>query len=257
MGSTDIVETPHGRRGGNPGFSACLQKGSLSPCAASVLTIQVVGGARTRAMHISLPDLRAVLAAGEGKTTEFKRGLQRDGTLARTLAAFANTRGGLLLVGVGDRGEIVGAPQPHETMQHLEQIALKCVDPPLEVEIMMLAAEGGRVVVCSVPLSPRRPHAALTEDGERIVLVRAGSSNRVAGPDHIAGLVPDRGARPGSDAAHVLEWIERSGRRVVLADCARALNFGLQRARRALSALERAGLLIGHGIGDAREFRAP
>ncbi len=209
-------------------------------------------------MHFSLTDLRAVLAAGEGKTTEFKRGLQRDATLARTLAAFANTRGGMLLVGVGDHGEIVGAPRPSETQQHLEGIARTCVDPPLEVEIVTLATEEGQVVVCSVPLSPKRPHAALTAEGERIVLVRAGSSNRIARPDQIAELVPDRIARPGSDEARVLEWIASSGRRgVEVSACVRALDLGVQRARRALAALERAGLLIGHGVGDAREFRTP
>lgn len=50
--------------------------------------------------------LREVIAAGEGRQVEFKRGLPRDEKTARTLVAFANTRGGLLIVGVGDRGEL-------------------------------------------------------------------------------------------------------------------------------------------------------
>jgi hypothetical protein len=209
-------------------------------------------------MHLSLTDLRAVLAAGEGKTAEFKRGLQRDATLARTLTAFANTRGGLLLVGVGDRGEVVGAPRPRETAQHLERIARECVDPPLEVEVAVVTAGEGKVVVCSVPLSRKRPHAASTVDGERIVLVRAGSSNRVASLKQIMALAPDRSVPSGSDEARVLAWIEALGvKGVVLSACAREMQLGMQRARRALLALERSGLVIGHGVGDAREYRAP
>jgi hypothetical protein len=209
-------------------------------------------------MPISLTDLHAVLAAGEGKTTEFKHGLQRDATLARTLTAFANTRGGLLLVGVGDRGEIVGAARPRETAQQLERIARECVDPPLEVEVAVLATEEGKVVVCSVPLSRKRPHAASTEDGGRIVLVRAGSSNRVASPEQLMELVPDPSVPPGSDEARVLAWIEASGGRgVVVSACAREMQLGVQRTRRALLALERSGRVIGHGVGDAREYRVP
>ena len=63
-------------------------------------------------MRIDPAELVLSIAEGEGKSLEFKRGLPRDVRVARTLCAFANTRGGLLLIGVGDRGEIVGAPRP-------------------------------------------------------------------------------------------------------------------------------------------------
>jgi predicted HTH transcriptional regulator len=207
-------------------------------------------------MHLTSSELRAILLAGEGKTTEFKRGLQRDATLARTLTAFANTKGGLLLVGVGDRGEILGAPRPLEVERHLARIARTCVVPPLEVETISVALDEGTVVVCSVPVSPRRPHATVGEDGERRVLVRAGSSNRVAGQRALSCMSQRAKVVPDSVEARVLHWIGAGADTEATArSFARATGTGMQRARRAFAALELAGLLVGHGVGDARAFR--
>ena len=209
-------------------------------------------------MNLDDATLRAILREGEGKTSEFKRGLQRDATLARTLSAFANTRGGMLFVGVGDRGEIVGAPRPEQTMQHLERIARTCVDPPLAVEIAIVVADAKRVVVCSVPFSPERPHAAIDADGSRRVLVRAGSSNRTAGAQAQDSM--SRRATFAADTleARVLAWIDAGdASEVTVAAFARSTGTGMQSARRAFANLEAAGSLIGHGSGAARAFGRP
>jgi len=49
------------------------------------------------------------LREGEGETVEFK--LKLDGEAAADVCAMANHRGGLLLVGVDDKGRVVGAPE--------------------------------------------------------------------------------------------------------------------------------------------------
>ncbi|NOT31836.1 MAG: ATP-binding protein, partial [Planctomycetes bacterium] len=74
-------------------------------------------------MRLDADELARLIAGGEGKQLEFKRGLPGDPKVARTLCAFANTRGGLLLIGVGDRGELVGAPRPRESMSRLRAVA--------------------------------------------------------------------------------------------------------------------------------------
>ena len=47
-------------------------------------------------------DLLENLKRTEGKTLEFKRDLSSPGGVLRTLVAFANTAGGVLLLGVED-----------------------------------------------------------------------------------------------------------------------------------------------------------
>ena len=52
-------------------------------------------------------DIRQLASQGEGQQLEFKRSLAELGTATRTVAAFANTDGGVLLFGVRDSGEII------------------------------------------------------------------------------------------------------------------------------------------------------
>jgi hypothetical protein len=211
-------------------------------------------------------DIRARIAEGEGKHVEFKRGLPRDEKTARTLCAFANTRGGMLLIGVGDRGEILGAPHPRRTLETLRSIAASRLEPPLAVELGSLVVEERPVVWCSVPLSPARPHAVVHDDATREIVVRAGSSNRVATGAALASLrvrASDKKSLAPLQRS-VLAWVNAVNRgardpggAATVRAFAAAKNVGLQRARRAFTDLELAGRLIGHGAGARRVFSLP
>jgi len=217
-------------------------------------------------MDFTADELLEVIAAGEGKSTEFKRGLPRDVKTARTLAAFANTRGGLLLVGVGDRGEIVGAPRPRETMQKLRDVAAGSLQPPLRVELQLVVVRDRPIVACSVPLSPSRPHALTRAGGPSEIVVRAGSSNRVADGATAKALREQRASKRSLSEIErrVLDWVERSTRggassspATTIAAFCDAHNVGKQRARRAFVDLERSGLLVGHGLAARRTYQKP
>ncbi len=217
-------------------------------------------------MKLSSEELAARIAQGEGKTLEFKRGLPRDEKTARSLAAFANTRGGLLLIGVGDRGELFGAPRPHETMEQLRQIAARVLEPALNVEVALVELAGAAIVCCSVPLSPHRPHAVRHDDGRREVVTRAGSSNRAADGATLRAIVEQRTSKRSLDELEkrALAWVDERTRRGAMADSdataalfSTSANVGRQRARRVFIELERAGLLVGHGEGARRVYSRP
>lgn len=205
------------------------------------------------------------IAEREGKALEFKRGLPGDTKVARTLCAFANTRGGLLLVGVGDRGELVGAPRPPETVARLRAVARERLEPPLDVLAGLVELEGRRIAWCSVPLSPGRPHAALDDAGERTVLVRVGSSNRRASGATLAAIRAQRSSRRRLDALEraILDWVSGRARRAqpggdaTVRGFAEAHNVGVQRACRAFTQLEQSGRLVGHGAGARRVYALP
>ncbi|MBL8863654.1 MAG: ATP-binding protein [Planctomycetes bacterium] len=215
-------------------------------------------------MEFTPEEVAALAAEREGRRLEWKSGLPRDEKTARSLAAFANTRGGILLVGVGDHGEILGAPHPRETLASLRRIAREVIDPPLDVACGLTTVHDRPIAWCSVPLSPRRPHAVLRADGSREIVVRAGSSNRAATGATLAALQRGRTSKPrlGALERSVLSWVEqRAGSRPggdATADAfARAHNIGRQRARRAFTDLERAGLLVAHGAGARRAYSIP
>lgn len=229
----------------------------------SVVVRRVDSGAALTTLKLTAEELAARIAQGEGKTLEFKRGLPRDEKVARSLAAFANTRGGLLLIGVGDRGELFGVPQPRQTLEQLRSIAQHTLEPAIEVQLAVVELRGARIVCCSVPLSPKRPHAVRRADGSSEVVTRAGSSNRAADGSTLRAIVEQRTSKRSLDALEkrALAWVEERTRGGAAADSdatvatfCEAANVGKQRGKRVFVELERAGLLVGHGEGARRVY---
>jgi hypothetical protein len=197
---------------------------------------------------------------------EFKRVLPRDERAARTLCALANTRGGLLLVGITDGGNVHGVHRPERVAERLQELAELKIAPAVRVELQIVPVGGPRVVACSVPFSKARPHSVRTEEGDLVVLVRVGASNRIADGPTLDALrrnaVSRNGRTPLED--EVVGWVRKQGRSrlrpsgsATVAAFARAFNVGEARARRTFVRLESRGLLIGHGNGRSRVFSAP
>ena len=57
-------------------------------------------------MSDTLTELIEKIHLGEDATIEFKRKMPRRSSLADEIAAFANARGGVILIGVDDNSEI-------------------------------------------------------------------------------------------------------------------------------------------------------
>lgn len=210
--------------------------------------------------------LAELLAEGEGRRLEFKEGFSNPEKLARTLAAFANTRGGVLVIGVDDAGRVRGVPRPDEVSRELALAAREAVDPPLELEPRTLALDGKRVVVASIELSKRRPHAVLHSNGEREIVVRVGASNRRADGAAKRAIELDRRDARGLTPLEkqILAWIgaqapkgDGAAARADVSGFAKARNIGAQRARRAFIALEHRGLIVGYGSGARRAYALP
>ena len=97
-------------------------------------------------------ELAELIAAGEGATVEFKRSLTKD--VGRGLCAFANARGGTVLLGVSDAGDIVGVSD-HNRLKARVLSTARSAEPPIEVEAESLS-DVLRVVV---PPQKRKPYS--------------------------------------------------------------------------------------------------
>lgn len=213
-------------------------------------------------MAVDDTELHAAILSGEGREVEFKRGLPSDSKVARSLCAFANTRGGLLLIGVDDDGVVEGAPHPEATARKLTEIAQRRVTPPIQPRIEIVRIEGVKLVVVRVAASRERPHAVRLDDGSEEIVVRAGSSNRVASKATLAALRDARRSRARLDEFErsVVEYVDGFGDHepeggASIEQFAKARNVGVQRSKRAFLRLEREGFLVGIGVGSGRRFR--
>jgi len=92
--------------------------------------------------------VRALIAAGESQTVELKAQLREARILARLISAFGNARGGVVLVGVGDQGEILGTDL--EEVRHTFHRALSetLAAPPVELEAVTL--EGKQIAAITI-----------------------------------------------------------------------------------------------------------
>jgi ATP-dependent DNA helicase RecG len=58
---------------------------------------------------------QCLIQQGENSQVEFKASFQKE--LIETLVAFANSKGGLVLIGISDAGQITGVDIKAETLQ--------------------------------------------------------------------------------------------------------------------------------------------
>ena len=98
------------------------------------------------------PELAELIAAGEGRTVEFKRSLNKD--LGRGLCAFANAGGGTVLLGVSDAGKVLGVAD-HNRLKARVSSTARSADPPIEVDVESV----GDVLRVVVPPQKRKPYS--------------------------------------------------------------------------------------------------
>jgi predicted HTH transcriptional regulator len=118
-------------------------------------------------------DLFAILKQKESTNLEFKRHIENPHKAARILAAFSNTSGGRLVVGVDDDKTIKGCSEIEE-MTKIIHAAEELVVPPIEIQYSSYNHEGKhKVLIINVKESKEKPHEAIDEHNHHVVYVRA------------------------------------------------------------------------------------
>jgi hypothetical protein len=217
-------------------------------------------------VNTTVSELLKLIAQGQGSHVEFQRQLPDDGELARILCAFANTRGGWLIVGVNPDGSLCGCPTPKEGLTRIRLVAEEDLKPRLNLAVTSVRSEAGFLIAVHVNTSNDRPHSIPGVRPRREIFVRAGTTNHVAEGATLNALRSHRTQGQPKDAleSKILVWIgqRESESQHRAGDATPALfskgaNVGLRRASKAFISLERAGLLIGHGERSDRMYALP
>lgn len=117
-------------------------------------------------------NLKRQIFEGEGVTLDFKKTITSCEKIARTMVAFANNKGGRLLIGVADDGTIKGVKNEDEERYMITRAATLYARPALEPVFEEVYADDKLVVIVDIPESDMKPHSALAEDGKWWVYVR-------------------------------------------------------------------------------------
>ena len=98
--------------------------------------------------------INILIKEGEGLTVEFKE--RYTPKIDRDIVAFANSKGGLLLLGVDDRGKVVGEKLTNRMKAEINAIARNC-DPSIHIKKIRQA---GKIVVVEVAEGDEKPYGS-------------------------------------------------------------------------------------------------
>ena len=150
-------------------------------------------------MFHSLTELIEKIILGEDATIEFKREMPHRSSLADEIAAFANTEGGVILIGVDDNSDIVGLElqQLNQVEKTVVEICEDSIEPSVPIFTEKLRLDDKNILKIEVPRSlfvHKTPNGYFT---------RQGSSKREIPTDQLARLLQSR------SQARIIEFDEQ------------------------------------------------
>jgi len=108
---------------------------------------------------MTLETLRKLVSSGEGINIEFKQKLTDPDKILKEMAAFANTKGGYLLVGVTDNGTIPGIRDPYEVTTVLQRGIEDQIFPKIQyVEAIIPVTSKRSVVSYQIYTGRKKPY---------------------------------------------------------------------------------------------------
>lgn len=125
-------------------------------------------------------EIERLVLKGEGEHLEFKKKALHPEKIVREMVAFANSSGGVLLIGVEDSGRISGVPHPDEEQYVMEAALARYCRPSLAYELEIIPFGNGKwVLKYRIPEGIEKPYYWMEKPGESagLVYVRSGEQS--------------------------------------------------------------------------------
>jgi len=136
---------------------------------------------------MSRQDLKNLISTGESSFLEFKHKVASPEKLAKEIAAFANTNGGKILIGVADNGDMVGVESYMEEEFWITQAAEDCCIPVPTITIELISFSGTDILLIDVPESDEKP-IYVKGKKHRVVYARRDDESVVASDEMVEVL---------------------------------------------------------------------
>ena len=122
-------------------------------------------------------ELKKIFSGGEDSRLQFKTDLRNADSLAAEMVAFSNSEGGCILVGVSDKGKMIGIPSSEvgRINQLISNAASQHVRSPISpVTENVLVAKGRVVVVITISKGIDKPYF----DRKGVIWLKSGADKR-------------------------------------------------------------------------------
>ncbi|RMG27120.1 MAG: transcriptional regulator [Methanobacteriota archaeon] len=136
-------------------------------------------------------ELLDILDRGEDSSHQFKENFASIDNLAVEISAFANTDGGMIIIGVSDSGKLIGLRKAdiQRLNQWISNAVTNKIDKPIDVTTEILSCEGKRILVVRIPRGIDKPYAVNRTD----VWIKKGADKRRASIEEVLRLAQSVG----------------------------------------------------------------
>ena len=117
--------------------------------------------------------IKDIVASGESDNVEFKERLSSQHSISSVFSSFANSKGGIVLVGVKDNNEIVGVPEEYLDSQYNQIVSVSGMMPSVISSYGIQNIDNKNVIYAVVNAVNKDKGPILTSRGE--FFVRTGS----------------------------------------------------------------------------------
>ena len=139
-------------------------------------------------MYNALSEILEKITLGEDSTIEFKERIHHRDSLANEIAAFANARGGVILIGVDDKGQIIGVTK--DKLDSYEKTVLEICNDSLKPVVHTYTEK--IVIEDKYLLKIEVPRSLFVHESPNGYFRRQGSSKRKMPPEQLARLMQSR-----------------------------------------------------------------
>ena len=192
-------------------------------------------------------DVERWIGQGEGPELDFKLSITSSAKIARTIVAFANNRGGKIVVGVSDFGAVIGI-DPEEEMYMIDEACNHHCDPVLIPSYVVHEFAGVSVLEVRIPNSLLKPHKALDTDHSWKVYIRSGDKSMLASKPAEKQIIRDeeRSRRIfDSKETALIDYLKKNSF-ITPKEFSRMLNLSIDRSRRIMITLSQENILLYH-----------
>lgn len=172
----------------------------------------------TQGFDTSAEGLAELWERGKSKTVEFKRRLSPDAVVARILSSFANTDGGILLIGVDEEKGLAGVPgwEVQEILERLQKISDEVLFTPAQIN----ATRAGSGWIPYAIVSKEADHLGPVRTARGEVYVREQSGTR----QDLAPETPPRQEKPATSCTVFVAMSFRDEEQPALVDYYEAIK---------------------------------
>ncbi|SFH26245.1 AlbA family DNA-binding domain-containing protein [Pedobacter insulae] len=202
-------------------------------------------------------NIKRLILEGENVSLDFKKTISSAEKIAKTLVAFANNRGGKLLIGVADDGTISGVKSEEEEKYMITKAAHQFCKPAIEHSFEEVYFDEKLVLVVDIPKSDLKPHYALDENKKWWVYFRVKDKSILASKI-IVDVLKESAKETGQFISYstyeqkLLSYLAEHGR-ITFKEYAKLINSSHKKAQRVMVTLILAGVIFPH-LSEKEEY---